>query len=194
MSRFLLLLFSTAVLFSCNKAIENKSIEPFDRKIDCVAVDTPDVTPPAATPAKPATAIDSIKQEVARINTSNLTSKRYDFMCDEKAYIVYHYTGDQISKVTVDWGTVGDAYHREEFYYKDGKLIFDYDLIEGAGAYPGGDKKLERRHYVANDKVIKYLEDQQEKPCEYCDYKKSSVPYRALAAEKSKDFVGVLCR
>lgn len=142
----------------------------------------------------PRTPIDIIKKEVARINNANLPSKRHDFMCDEKAYVVYHYNGKDIAKVTIDWGTVGDAYHREEFYYKDGKLIFDYDLLEGAGAYPGGDKKLERRHYVENDKVIRYLEGQTGKPCEYCDYKKSSVAYRALAADASKDYKGELCR
>lgn len=144
--------------------------------------------------APPRTPIDLIKKEVARINNANFPSKRHDFMCDEKAYVVYHYDGKDIAKVTIDWGTVGDAYHREEFYYKDGKLIFEYDLLEGAGAYPGGDKKLERRHYVENDKVMRYLEGQTEKPCEYCDYKKSSVAYRALAADASKDYKGELCR
>lgn len=144
--------------------------------------------------APPRTPIYLIKKEVARVNNANFPSKRHDFMCDEKAYVVYHYDGKDIAKVTIDWGTVGDAYHREEFYYKNGKLIFDYDLLEGAGAYPGGDKKLERRHYVENDKVIRYLEGQTEKPCEYCDYKKSSIAYRALAADVSKDYKGELCR
>ena len=179
-------------IISCNNKEKIAIPEKISGRIDCVAVSIPPV--PAEAGPTPLTFIDSIKQEVARINTSGLPSKRYNFMCDEKAYIVYHYTGNDISKITIDWGTVGDAYHREEFYYRNGKLIFDYDLIEGAGAYPGGDKKLERRHYVVNDKVIKYLEDQAEKPCEHCDYKKTSTPYKALAAEASKDFKGILCR
>jgi hypothetical protein len=194
MGRSLTALWCFIFILSCNKTNENSSTEKINSKIDCVAVSAPDVSEPAGIPSQPLTAMDSIKQEVERINTSNLPSKRYDFICDEKAYIVYHYTGKAISKVTIDWGVVGDAYHREEFYYRNGKLIFDYDLIEGAGAYSGGDKKLERRHYVLNDKVIKYLEGEQEKPCEYCGYKKSSVPYKALAAEASKDFEKILCR
>lgn len=190
MRRIILAFSCLAALASCS---EKTSTKEMTTTIDCVAVEKP-VVPKTEVINAPLTPIDSIKHEVARINTSNFPSKRHDFMCDEKAYVVYHYDGNDIAKVTIDWGTVGDAYHREEFYYRDGKLIFDYDLLEGAGAYPGGDKKLERRHYVVNDKVIRYLENNEEKPCEYCDYKKSSLPYRALAAEKSKDFVGVLCR
>lgn len=182
------------MVLSCNSKSANKSTDKVSTKTDCIAVSAPVAPKAAEAVATPLTPIDSVKQEVARINSSDLPSKRYDFICDEKAYIVYHYTGDDISKVTIDWGTVGDAYHREEFYYHNGKLIFDYDLIEGAGAYPGGDKKLERRHYVVNDKVIKYLEDAEEKACEYCDYSKSSTAYKALAAEASKDFKGILCR
>lgn len=185
----------TFILTSCNDNNNRDSATTeISSKMDCVAVTTPTTAETAEATATPLTPIDSIKQEVTRINTANLSSKRHDFMCDEKAYIVYHYTGDDISKVTIDWGTVGDAYHREEFYYNNGNLIFDYDLIEDAGAYPGGDKKLERRHYVLNDKVIKYLEDAEEKSCEYCSYSKSSIAYRVLAAEASKDFRGVLCR
>ena len=189
MRKLFLAFTSLALLASCHEKTTVKE--------NAVAADSTASTPPdtakikAATPLTP---IDSIKNEVARINTANLPSRRYDFMCDEKAYVVYHYYGTAIAKATIDWGTVGDAYHREEFYYRNGKLIFEYDLLEGAGAYPGGDKKTERRHYVTNDKVIRYLENQEEKPCEYCDYKKSSVAYRALEAEASKDFAGVLCR
>lgn len=187
-------LFSFACLASFASCTEKSTTKEATTTIDCVAVDTPAAPKPDEVNSAPFTPINSIKQEVARINNANFPSKRHDFMCDEKAYVVYHYDGEAIVKATIDWGTVGDAYHREEFYYKDGKLIFDYDLLEGAGAYPGGDKKLERRHYVANDKVIKFLENQEEKTCEYCDYKKSSMPYKALAAESSKDFKGVLCR
>lgn len=190
MKNLVLALVSITLFIACT---EKTTIKETNTTIDCVAVEKP-VVPKTEVTTAPLTPIDSIKHEVARINTANLPSKRHDFMCDEKAYVVYHYDGNDIAKVTIDWGTVGDAYHREEFYYRNGKLIFDYDLLEGAGAYPGDDKKLERRHYVANDKVIRYLENQEEKPYEYCNYKKSSVPYRALAAEKSKDFVGVLCR
>jgi hypothetical protein len=179
-----------AVLASC----KDNNAKTETATADSTTIATPTATQPEEAPAALLTPVDSIKQEVARINAANLPSKRHDFMCDEKAYVVYHYDGDTIVKATIDWGTVGDAYHREEFYYRNGKLIFDYDLLEGAGAYPGGDEKLERRHYVVNDKVIRYLENQEEKPCEYCDYKKTSVPYKALAAETSKDFVNVLCR
>lgn len=179
-----------AALTSCKNKNTTQETATITDSTTVITADDAEVQAPAA----PLTPIDSIKKEVERINTAGLPSKRHDFMCDEKAYVVYHYDGNDIAKVTIDWGTVGDAYHREEFYYRNGRLIFDYDLLEGAGAYPGGDKKLERRHYVSNDKVIRYLEDREEKPCEYCDYKKSSVPYRALEAEASKDFTGVLCR
>jgi len=196
MKKILLAFSLTIVLVACTTKETNK--ETTTTTTDSVTVmahDTSAVQDKVITEAStPRTPIDSIKQEVARINTADLPSKRHDFMCDEKAYVVYHYDGKAIAKVTIDWGTVGDAYHREEFYYRNGKLIFDYDLLEGAGAYPGGDKKLERRHYVVNDKVIRYLEGEIEKPCEYCDYKKSSVPYRALVADSSKDYKGELCR
>jgi len=184
-----------AVLASCTEKTTTKEVTTTTDSVAVVAPDTSKIQGKVISDAgTPLTPIDSIKKEVARINNANLPSKRHDFMCDEKAYVVYHYDGKAIAKVTIDWSTVGDTYHREEFYYRNGKLIFDYDLLEGAGAYPGGDKKLERRHFVTNDKVIKYLEGNEEKPCEYCDYKKSSVPYKALAAEASKDYKGVLCR
>lgn len=191
MKKLFLILTCAATLLSCKGESEQQQVISPD---DIHTAPAGAVKPAEQDATAPLTQLDSIKQEVERINTAGLAYKRHDFMCDEKAYVVYHYDKGSVVKVTIDWGTVGDAYHREEFYYRNGRLIFDYDLVEGAGAYPGGDTKLERRHYVANDKAIRYLENNGEKPCEYCTYTKSSVAYRALAAEVSKDFQGILCR
>jgi hypothetical protein len=189
--RIILLSLACLIVFaSCN----DKSISKEVTKVDTIAVTEAVAAKPVEVSTAPLTPMDSIKQEVARINTANLPSKSFSFKCDEMVKITYHYTGKEISKVTIDWGTVGDAYQREEFYYKNGRLIFDYDLLEGAGAYEGGDKKLERRHYVINDKAVKYMENDKVLPCKYCDYAKSSKPYKMLAAEATHDFESVLCK
>lgn len=190
MRTVLLSLACIIVFASCN----DKSISKETTIVDTIAVTEPAAAKPVEVSTAPLTPMDSIKQEVARINTANLPSKSFSFKCDEMVKITYHYTGKEISKVIIDWGTVGDAYQREEFYYKNGRLIFDYDVLEGAGAYEGGDKKLERRHYVINDKAVKYMENDKVLPCKYCDYNKSSKQYKMLAAEATHDFESVLCK
>jgi hypothetical protein len=189
----LALVFSIALL-SCNK----KTADTETNTVDSTAVTTPAEAEPAQeqtaeAPTAPLSPVDSIELDVARINAANLHAVAEDFVCDEKVNLIYYYDGKTIVKITIDWGTVGDASHKEEFFYQDNKLIFDYDLVEGAGAYPGGDSKLERRHYVVNDKVVQYTENKVVKPCEHCGYKASSKPYKILVPQMTPALEKWLC-
>lgn len=137
--------------------------------------------------------IGLIRAFVTEVNTADLKSARHDFTCDEKGYVVYHYREGRIVKITVDWGVVGDAYHREEFYFDRGRLIFEYDLLKPAGAYPGDDRPVERRYYIKDNAVIRYLKGNEEQACESCGYGATSNAYRLLAAD-GLDVGKALCR
>ena len=75
-------------------------------------------------------AISLIREKVERINTIRLDKKHFEFMCDEKMMIDYFYSKGELVKIAIDFGTVGDVYAKEGYYYDKGKLIFIYELLK----------------------------------------------------------------
>ncbi|RZJ70810.1 MAG: hypothetical protein EOO47_23230, partial [Flavobacterium sp.] len=61
--------------------------------------------------------IDHIKQKVAEINTIKLDQKHFEFTCDELTKVDYYYNKGKLVKIAIDFGTVGDAYAKEDYYY-----------------------------------------------------------------------------
>jgi len=185
---FLLLL-----LISCNQKKANVQETSIETSTPTEAVaDTMSTTsePPATNDP-----IADIRQKVESINNSNdLQKKQYQFKCDEKMTVDYFYRNNEIVKIAVDFGTVGDVYAKEGYYYNEGKLIFIYEFVEGGPACEGCLKKNEYRAYVLNDKTIKYLKDQTEDDCKKCEFKASSREYKLLEATNQEEIKSLFCK
>lgn len=180
---------------------QNKSAPQHDDKPDSspavaqtdtfvTTADTPDV-PDTAAIADP---IAFIKKHVKEINTSKLEKKHFEFMCDEKMMVDYFYKEGKIVKISVDFGTVGDVYAKEDYYYNAGKLIFKYEFVEGGPACEGCIKKDEYRSYIKNNKVIKYLKNTLAEKCRTCEFSLSSKENKLLKAATAKEVKAILCR
>lgn len=80
-----------------------------------------------------------IRNEFTRINSLRSTAKRYKFECDAEGIADYYWENNQLVKIAIDWGFLGDYSNKSEYYHKDGKLIFSYELSLGGPA--GGNVK-----------------------------------------------------
>lgn len=160
-------------------------------KHDTVAVtrDTNNSVPAASTTDP----IAIIRQNVERINTSNLSKKHFEFMCDEKTSVDYLYENKQPVKISIDYGWVGDAHAKEDYYFNNGQLIFFYEFVEGGAACEGCIKTNEYRSYIVDNKVIKYLKNKDEEKCERCEFGSVSKPYKLLTVNTAEEAKKVLC-
>lgn len=142
----------------------------------------------------PKTPIEIIKQQVNQINTSNLDQKHYEFMCDELTKVDYYYDDHHLLKITVDFGTVGDSYAKEDYYYNEGKLIFKYEFVEGGPACEGCITTNEYRSYVLDNKVIKYLKNKNVLACRKCEFSSNSKELLLFKANGVAEIKELLCR
>ncbi|MCP9750585.1 hypothetical protein [Ferruginibacter sp. HRS2-29] len=137
--------------------------------------------------------IREIRRQVERINTAKLDAKHAEFICDEKTTVDKFYENGQLVKIAVDFGTVGDTYAREQYYYADNRLIFKYAYVEGGPACEGCLEKNEYRSYISKDKVIRYLKDSLPQQCRVCEFPPSTKEYRLLNAGTPEEIKRVLC-
>ncbi|OOQ57315.1 hypothetical protein [Mucilaginibacter pedocola] len=185
------------LLFSCG---EGKKNQPTQDTTQASLTDTVDsanavLADTAAADAEPTDPIVFIRQIVEDINTSPTEKKHFEFMCDEQMKVDYYYSDNRIVKISVDYGTVGDVYAKEDYYYSaEGKLIFMYEFTEGGPACEGCIKKHEYRSYIQNDKVIKYLKDKVEEKCRMCAFASGSKQYKLLSAKDVESVNAILCR
>ena len=105
----------------------------------------------------------------------------------------YFYDKGEIVKIAIDFGTVGDVYAKEGYYYDEGKLVFTYEFVEGGPACEGCIKTNEYRAYIVDDEAIKYLKDKDEVKCTKCEYSNSSRHYTLLKAENSSQVKAIMC-
>lgn len=183
------------LLMSCQqkKTSEHETTSATDPSTE-ITVDstTADTTVSEATPLDP---IANIRQKVESINNSkDLQKKQYQFKCDEMMTVDYFYRNNEIVKIAVDFGTVGDVYAKEGYYYDQGKLIFIYEFVEGGPACEGCLKKNEYRAYVVDNKTVKYLKDQTEADCKKCTFTASSREYKLLEAKNQEEIKKLFCR
>jgi len=135
-----------------------------------------------------------IKQKVQQINNGKLEKKHTEFMCDETMKVDQFYKNGEIIKISVDFGTIGDVYAREDYYYDKGKLIFKYEFVEGGPACEGCIKKNEYRSYINNGQVIKYLKNQGVTKCRTCSFGNTAKENMLLKANTPAGIKAVLCR
>jgi hypothetical protein len=135
-----------------------------------------------------------IRQQVEHINTAKLKAEHIEFMCDENTKVDYYYENKVPVKIAVDYGWVGDAHAKEDYYFNQGKLIFVYEFTEGGPACEGCIKTNEYRSYVSDDKVVKYLKNQDEAQCKRCEFGQLSKPYKLLMTSLPDEAKKVLCK
>ena len=161
-------------------------------KLDTSVIIKDTVTSP--TVQKTSDPVVLIRQQVEHVNTAKLKAEHIEFMCDEKTSVDYYYENKVPVKIAVDYGWVGDAHAREDYYFNQGKLIFVYEFTEGGPACEGCIKTTEYRSYVRDDKVVKYLKNQDEVQCKRCEFGQLSKPYKLLMTSNSTEAKKVLCK
>ena len=178
------------LIYSCNQP--NKSNES---TADTLKVVKKETEKPIDTPEKIVDdPIIDIRKKVEKINTTTLTTKHFELMCDELMKVDYYYDNDQIVKISVDFGTIGDVYAKEDYYYDAGKLIFKYEFVEGGPACDDCIKTNEYRSYIKQNKVIKYLKDKTETTCRLCEFTDYAKENRLLFAKNVDDIRTVMCK
>lgn len=139
--------------------------------------------------------IGEIRSEYARINALQLTKKSFNWGADEcvdDGVINYFFNGDKILKI-VETGSIGDGSWVTEYYYKNGKFIFGYDVLTG-GPAAGPETRKELRTYVKNDTIVQSIAN---KTIVYPKGKvltAASKEYKILNAYQTKEFEAALCR
>ena len=185
--RRILLTLMTAGLISCNNSQDAVTEKQVDTTSGQDTLNTSITKPPA---------VDSIKfirEVINGINTETPTKKHFEFVCDEKMQVDYFFRGDEIVKIAVDFGTVGDVYAKEEYYYHAGELIFKYEFVEGGPACEGCSSTNEYRSYIRNNNVIRYLKNKAEEKCRTCSFSARSKPYRLLNVSTPEEIRKVFC-
>lgn len=148
-----------------------------------------------ASPTANATAeaqVINIRNEFSRINaTASLQTDKGEFTCDAKNVVTYFSEQNQPVKIIIDEAFVGDGKWTSEYYYHDGKVIFIYKVFNGQP--PGKpDTRLEKRMYIYQDKVIKYMEDDKTLPCtSECNFNSSSLAYKIYNSKSTGNMSGL---
>lgn len=103
--------------------------------------------------------VSLIQREIIRINGITSEIRIFTFPCNGKEVeITYYLDKGKTAKIRIDWPIVDGRYHNEEYYFKDGKLIFDYDYVERREGCVDCPPSLEKKTYIADD-VVQYLEN-----------------------------------
>jgi len=185
MKKLAILLF--ALFIACDN--NDKPGKNYNKKDDVIIRDT--VVQSAV--SKTSGIVALIRQQVEHINTATLKKEHIEFMCDEKTTVDYYYENNVPLKIAVDYGWVGDAHAKEDYYFNKGKLIFFYEFTEGGPACEGCIKTNEYRSYIKDDVVIKYLKNRYEVKCKRCEFGQLSKPYKLLMTTKADEAQKVLC-
>lgn len=188
--RLSILLFITLMFFSCgqNDSVEKESTSKKD--IDSTAI----INPPAEVndTTSSSSPIQQIRDEYAKINSLAAIKKQFDFVCDAEGKVIYFTYNNEIVKVVVEWGFVGDGASTVEYYYKNGRLFFEYEVYIGMPP-SGEDVRIEYRTYVENDKVIRYMENDKILPCKTCNYKNTDKAYKIINVFSTGNIEEALC-
>ena len=190
----LILFACAALLFSCKEQPEENNTETTSSNSleirDTSSVNDEATIEQSSDPSDP---VAFIRQKVERINTIELKKEHYEFICDVKMMVDVFRDEDEIVKIAVDYGFLGDYYAKEGYYYNNGKLIFTYEYVEGGPACEGCYEKHEYRAYIKDDKTFRYLKDKDATDCKTCTFSQSSKQYELLRAKNEQEIKAILC-
>ena len=210
--RHFILLIAVATLLSCGQndtkqkelnlkekelALRQKELELKEKEIkkDTIVNNIVSTTNSATKNSNPEQLILDIRKEFKRINSAQLTKKKYSFACKNdpaNGTVIYYLDNGKVVKIAIDWGFAGDYSTTSEYYYKNDKFIFGYDVAIG-GPAEGAETKSEERTYVNNDKTIRYMQNQKIISCTTCEFKESSKEYKILRAYNTNNVTAALC-
>lgn len=175
------------LLFACNQT------NPDKKPLATVIKSLPPETSEVRSPHNSINPILNIQDAVKTANTINLLQTHFEFMCDETMKVDYFSKGKEVVKISIDFGTVGDVYAKEDYYYKSGKLIFVYEFVQGGPACEGCIKTDEYRTYIENNEVIKYLKNKDVSKCRKCVFNSNTRHYKLLSLNSAEQIKEVMC-
>jgi hypothetical protein len=190
----LLFIFASLTVISCKQEPSKSGAVSDAVAADTTALQKPEAKQTSESATVATDPIAAIRQRVEHINTAKLEKKHFEFMCDEKMMVDYFYEGGEIVKIAVDFGTVGDVYAKEGYYYDNGKLVFNYEFTEGGPPCDDCIETHEYRTYIQNDKAIQYRKDKNEAPCRTCSFPATARQYKLLKAKTQEEVKAALCR
>lgn len=116
--------------------------------------------------------LQQIRTEYARINKAKLTAKTIKWESPEDCQppyqggsVTYYSEKGKLVKIYSEGGEDHGEW-KEEYYFKDGKLFFIYQNNAYGGAADPTANKIQNRHYIHNDAVLKSIETSSVKDAE----------------------------
>lgn len=96
--------------------------------------------------------VQYIRGEFKAINEADYTARKHTLDCGD---VTYYVTGEEVRKIKKNW-FAGDYGGDEEYYFKNGQLIFAYFWDEG-GPANGKVTRQECRYYFYKGEMIRIL-------------------------------------
>lgn len=172
-STFLLSLAMVLVLISCRQGPDQSTSDNmFDSATDDVSL---------------------IQREIIRINGITSEIRIFKFSCEEEIEVTYYLDKGKAVKIVIDWPVIDGRDHQEEYYFKDGKLIFDYDYAEGGEHCADCLPALEMKTYISGDKPIQHLRNDSLADCSDCHYDETHPAYQLYPARSRQELREILC-
>ena len=137
--------------------------------------------------------VSLIQREIIRINGITSEIRIFRFPCDEEVEVTYYLDKGKAVKILIEWPVINDRYHKEEFYFKDAKLIFEYDYLEGGTSCEDCLPVVEKKTYIDGDKPIQYLENDSVSDCIDCRYEEDHLAYLLYPARSRQELREILC-
>ena len=133
-----------------------------------------------------------IQREIIRINGITSEVRIFRFPCDKEVEVTYYLDKGKAVKIVVDWQAMNNGVHKEEFYFKDGKLIFDYDYVEAGTDCDDCLPMVEKKTYIADGQPVQYLENDSVGNCD-CRFDEDHVAYLLYPARSRQELQKILC-
>ncbi|OQP40423.1 hypothetical protein A4D02_16035 [Niastella koreensis] len=140
-------------------------------------------------------AIEDIRTAFKDINSNNTYKvEKYTYEaagCADDGRLEYYLDKQQIVKIK-ESGSSNDVSSTTEYYYRDGRVFFIYQLIAG-GVANGELQKTEFRIYVKDGKAIRFMQGQEIIPVYSKTTNMMETAVKLLKARTTKNFKEVLC-
>lgn len=102
--------------------------------------------------------VKNIRTQFQKINASPLNKKAFNWSQDGcgQGELTFYFINQQLVKI-IETGSIGDGSWTKEYYYKDKKIVFTYEIEY---IYVGNtETKNEYRTYFYNNKIIRSIEN-----------------------------------
>lgn len=147
------------------------------------------------TPEEKTDEISVIRQKFKDINGGKYQLVSYQAECKNSPNtikITKYLDEAYCVKIVVDWGFAGDYGRLTEYYYSDGKLIFEYEEVNG-GPADRPVTTVTQRNYFAKDKNILFLNNGKKEICaNNCILNANSMEYKLIQINSNDEIASIL--